>query len=171
MYTYAQALPILTDSVDVVVLAHTLEFEQDPHQVLREADRVLVPEGHVVILGFNPWSPWGLWHVLVSRWSRPPWSGQFRSLWRIKDWLALLGFDTTVSRGFFFRPPLRHDGVMHRLKVMEKLGQRFWPFAGAVYIIVAKKRVMRPTPIRPRWRPGRSLVGAGLVKSNRVPNG
>jgi len=164
MMADAHALPILTDSVDVVLLAHTLEFEQDPHQVLREADRVLVPEGHVVILGFNPWSPWGLWHLLVSRWAAPPWNGQFRSLGRIKDWLALLGFDVGCSRSFFFRPPLRHEGLMRRLNVLERVGQRCWPFAGAVYIVVAKKRVMTPTPIRPRWRPGRSLVGAGLVK-------
>jgi len=166
----AQALPIQSDSVDVVMLAHTLEFEPDPHQVLREADRVLVPEGHVVILGFNPWSPWGLWHLLISRWAMPPWNGQFRSMRRIRDWLSLLGFDTTVSRGFFFRPPLHHDGVMRRLRVMERLGRRLWPFAGAVYIVVAKKRVTTLTPIRPRWRPGRSLVGAGLVNpgSQRV---
>jgi len=172
MYAEAHALPILTDSVDVVLLAHTLEFEQDPHQVLREADRVLVPEGHVVILGFNPWSIWGMWRLLLSRWAAPPWNGQFRSIRRIKDWLALLGFDARVCRGFFFRPPLRHDGVMQRLKILEKLGQRCWPFAGAVYIVVAKKRVMTPTPIRPRWRPGRSLVGAGLVKTStqRVTN-
>jgi len=165
MLAQAHALPILSDSVDVVVLAHTLEFEQDPHQVLREVDRVLVPEGHVVILGFNPWSPWGLWHLLVSRWAMPPWDGQFRSTRRIRDWLGLLGFDTTVCRGFFFRPPLHHDGIMRRLRIMEGLGRRCWPFAGAVYIVVAKKRVTTLTPIRPRWRPGRSLVGAGLVNS------
>jgi SAM-dependent methyltransferase len=166
MLAHAHALPILTDSVDVVVLAHTLEFEQNPHQVLREADRVLVPEGHVVILGFNPWSPWGLWHLLVSRWAAPPWNGQFRSMWRIRDWLELLGFDVTIGRGFFFCPPLPYEGVMRRLSVLEKLGQRCWPFAGAVYIIVAKKRVMTMTPIRPRWRPGRSLVGAGMAKTS-----
>lgn len=163
MSALAHALPIQTDSVDVVVLAHTLEFEQDPHRVLREADRVLVPEGHVVILGFNPWSPWGIWNLLLSRWAGAPWNGQYRSIGRIKDWLALLGFDARYSKGFFFRPPLQHEGLMRRLKVLEKIGHRCWPFAGAVYIIVAKKRVMTMTPIRPRWR-ATTLVGASLAK-------
>jgi len=166
LHAYADALPIADDSVDVVLLAHTLEFEQDPHQVLREADRVLVPEGHIVLLGFNPFSPWGLWRLLISRWSLPPWSGQFRSSRRIRDWLSLLGYDVTVSHSFFFRPPVRSDGVMRRLKVLERAGRRLWPFAGAVYLLVAKKRMVAMTPIRPRWRPGRSLVGAGIVKSN-----
>jgi SAM-dependent methyltransferase len=164
IHAYAHALPIANDSVDVVLLVHTLEFEQDPHQVLREADRVLVPEGHIVLLGFNPFSPWGLWRLLVSRWSSPPWSGQFRSSRRIRDWLSLLGYDITVSHSLFFRPPVRHQGVMRRLKVLERLGRRLWPFAGAVYLVVARKRMVTMTPIRPRWRPGRSLVGTGLVK-------
>lgn len=164
MVGVAHALPIRTDSVDVVLLAHTLESEQDAHQVLREADRVLVPEGHIVILGLNPWSLWGLWHLLISRWASPPWNGQFRSARRIKDWLSLLGYDTTASQCFFYRPPIGHVGVMRRLKVLDKIGRRCWPFAGAVYLIVGKKRMMTMTPLRPRWRPGRSLVGAGLVK-------
>ncbi len=164
IHGYAQSLPIRTDSVDVVLLAHTLEFEVDAHQVLREADRVLVPEGHVVIIGFNPWSPWGIWHLLTSRWSTAPWNGQFRSARRIKDWLSLLGYDAIISQCFFYQPPIRHAGIMRRLEVLERIGLRCWPFAGAVYLIVGKQRMMTMTPIRPRWRPGRSLVGAGLVK-------
>jgi SAM-dependent methyltransferase len=164
LYAHAHALPIQTDSVDVVLLAHTLEFEQDPHQVLREADRVLVPEGHIVLLGFNPFSPWGLWHLLASRWSAAPWSGQFRSSRRIRDWLSLLGYDITTNHCFFFRPPVQSDGLMRRMKIFERLGRRLWPFTGAVYLLVAKKRMVTMTPIKPRWHPGRSLVGAGIVK-------
>jgi len=160
----SQSLPILSDSVDVVLLAHTLEFEQDAHQVLREADRVLVPEGHMVILGFNPWSLWGVWHFLTSRWASPPWNGQFRSMRRIKEWLSLLGYDTKTCQQFFFQLPIQHEGILRRLEVLDKIGRRCWPFAGAIYVVVGKKRMMTPTPIRPRWRPGRSLVGAGLVK-------
>jgi len=164
LHAYAHALPIINDSVDVVLLAHTLEFEQDPHQVLREADRVLVPGGHIVLLGFNPFSPWGMWHLLVSRWSLPPWSGQFRSSRRIRDWLSLLGYDISVSHCFFYRPPVRNESIMRRMKIFERLGRRLWPFTGAVYLLVAKKRMVTITPIKLRWRPGRSLVGAGIVK-------
>lgn len=166
LHADAHALPIADDSVDVVLLAHTLEFEQDPHQVLREADRILVPEGHIVLLGFNPFSTWGVWRLLISRWSQAPWNGQFRSAFRIRDWLSLLGYDVTVSHSFFFRPPVRSEGVMRRLKLLELAGRRLWPFTGAVYLLVARKRMVTLTPIKPRWRPGRSLVGAGIVKSN-----
>lgn len=161
LHAYPDSLPIAGDSVDLVLLPHTLEFERDPHQILREVDRVLIAEGHVVILGFNPWSIWGLLSFL-ARWRRhasPPWCARFISVTRIKDWLALLGFDVLEVRPFFYRPPLQHIGMMERLHFLEKLGARLWPRLGSVYVLVAKKRVTTLTPIKPRWRPRRSLIG------------
>jgi len=161
----ADALPIVSDSIDVVILPHTLEFETDPHQVLRETDRVLVPEGHVVILGFNPWSMWGLWRLLCSRWGSAPWTGQFRSMMRIKDWLALLGYEVVVTRSYFFRPPLQHTTLMKHLTMLETLGERWWSVFGAAYLLVAKKRIVTYTQIKPRWLIGRKMIGcAGLIK-------
>jgi SAM-dependent methyltransferase len=156
---HSPVLPVQSDSVDVVVLPHTLEFETAPHDTLREVERILVAEGHAVILGFNPFSLWGLWRLF--RWNRrahPPWHGAFRSMLRIKDWLALLGFDIVLIRTFFFRPPLRHVGMMRRLAWLERLGGRLWPYLGGAYIVVARKRVVTLTPIKPRWRPRRSLL-------------
>lgn len=162
----AEYLPVQRDSVDVVLLPHTLEFAADPHGVLREVERVLVPEGHVVILGFNPWSMWGVRRLLTPRRARlaPPWCGEFRSQLRIKDWLALLGFDVVVSHRYFFRPPITHTGVMRRLEFAERVGRRWWPILGGAYMLVAKKRVATLTPIKPRWRPRRSLIRADAVK-------
>jgi SAM-dependent methyltransferase len=158
-------LPLRNDSVDVVLLPHTLDFEHAAHDVLREAERVLVPEGHLVILGFNPWSLWGLRRVFTWRRRRmPPWSGSFRGSARIRDWLALLGFDVVLVRSCFFRPPMRNAGLMRRLQWLEAQGARRWPYFGGTYIIVARKRVATLTPIKPRWRPRRSLVGAGAIK-------
>jgi SAM-dependent methyltransferase len=159
VYAHGATLPVQSDSVDVVVLPHTLEFEAAPHDTLREVERILVAEGHVVILGFNPWSLWGLWRLF--RWNRrshPPWHGVFRGTLRIKDWLALLGFDLLLSRSYFFRPPLHHAGMMRRLLWLERLGARLWPYLGGGYIIVARKRVVTLTPIKPRWRPRRSVL-------------
>ena len=158
-----QALPVASDSLDVVVLPHTLEYTRDPHGVLREADRCLIPEGHVVILGFNPWSLWGMWRLFLHRRGAAPWCGQFYSLTRLKDWLALLGFDTVLVRTHFFRPPLKRDSLMGRLSFLERAGRRWWPRLGGGYLLVAKKRVVTLTPIRPRWRPRRGLVG-GLTE-------
>lgn len=165
MFGNADALPLQNDSIDVVVLPHTLEFEAAPHQVLREVERVLVSEGHVVILGLNPWSLWGA-RRLAGMWRRQvlPWRGSFRSANRIKDWLALLGFDVLRTRYCFFRPPLQHQGVMNRLTWLDRLGARWWPYFGGVYIIVAKKQVVTLTPIRPRWRPRRSLIQPDVAK-------
>lgn len=163
-YPYALAVPEMVpvqgDCLDVVVLQHTLEFAKDPHQVLREVDRVLIPEGHVVIVAFNPWSYWGLWRLL--RWRRKrhfPWCGRFLSVTRMKDWMGLLGFDTVKVVPLFFRPPLRHEAVMRHLRFMDKIGSRLWPLLAGVNIVVAQKRVATLTPIKVRrWRLQRSLV-------------
>lgn len=151
-------LPIASDCVDVMLLPHTLEFSHRPHEVLREAERVLIPEGHVVILGFNPWSLFGI-RRLFSGWRDfSPWCGHYYSTLRLKDWLALLGFDTVLVQHYFFRPPLKNDGIMQRLTALERWGERFWPPLGGGYLMVAKKRVATLTPIKPRWRSRRSLI-------------
>lgn len=158
------ALPIESDSVDVVLLPHTLEYVNDPYQVLREVDRVLIPEGHVIILGFNPWSIWGLVRLMRSYRATVPWCGRFRSCGRIRDWLQLLGFDAVHSSTYFFRPPLANEMLMRRLAFMERLGRRYGGYLGGGYVLAGKKRVATPTPLRPRWRPRRLVVPADLVK-------
>lgn len=162
-YVYPDSLPVATDSVDVVVLPHTLEFERNPHQILREADRVLIAEGHVVVMGFNPWSLWGVASLLRGRKRKAPWCANFLSQNRVKDWVELLGFEVVRAERFFFRPPLQHRGIMGRCTVMERLGAKLWPRMSGVYILVAKKRVTTLTPIKGRWQKARAGVG-GLVQ-------
>lgn len=164
LYARPDALPVESDSIAALILPHTLEFEEDPHEVLREAGRTVFPEGHVVVLGFNPWSLWGMWRLLLRGRRDVPWCGQFLSQSRLKDWLALLGFETVYVREFFFRPPLRHEGVMRKLNFIEAAGARLWPYWGGVYVLVAKKKVVRLTPIRPRWQPKRRLVPGRLIE-------
>ncbi|VAW87321.1 FIG005121: SAM-dependent methyltransferase [hydrothermal vent metagenome] len=161
LFAYPDALPIQSDMIDMVILPHTLEFERAPHEILREVDRVLIPEGHVVILGFNPWSMWGLvaWFRRKIKKTNPPWCGCFLSLLRIKDWLALLGFEVIHEQTFFFRPPVKQVRIMKRLSFMERLGQRYWKGLGGAYVLVARKRVTTLTPIKPNWRSRRSFVG------------
>ena len=160
----AQSLPFAADSVDVVVLQHVLEFQDSPHEALREAERVLVPEGHLVLAGFNPFSLVGLWRAAERRRAGPPWSGRFVSPTRVKDWLALLGLEATEVRMLFFRPPFSRPALLRRLRRLESLGARLWPYAGGVYVIVARKRVATLTPIKPRWLPRRGLVGVRLAE-------
>ncbi len=157
-----EAMPVQTDILDVIVLPHILEFSDNPHEVLREVDRVLIPEGHVVVAGFNPYSIWSLWRLALGWRHLIPWCGHFISTTRLKDWLALLGFDIVAVHYYFYRPPIQHTGLLRRLAFLDRLG-RFLPFMGGGYVLVARKKVSTLTPIRPRWRAARKLA-PGLVE-------
>ncbi len=158
-----EQLPLESGSVDVVVLPHTLPFAEQPHTLLREVERVLIPEGRVIILGFNPWSLFGLRRLLLGWRGQAPWCGHFYSGFRVRDWLSLLGFDSQGQQHYFYRPPLSRHGLLQRLAFLERWGARLWPILGGGYVLVARKRVTTLTPIRPRWR-SRRLINVGPVE-------
>jgi len=160
----AVALPIASDSVDVVVLPHTLEFQGDPHQVLREVERVLIGEGHVVIAGFNPRSLWGLWRLGLAWSERSPWNGRFLSMPRLRDWLQLLGFEVVYRQYYYYRPPMRYRLLIDRLGIMDKLGHHLAPMLGAAYLVVARKRIEHLIPIKTQWQLRRRLVTTGAAE-------
>ncbi|KNZ33898.1 MAG: methyltransferase type 11 [Methylibium sp. NZG] len=145
------ALPFDSQSLDLVVLPHGLELARDPHLALREVERVLVPEGRVVVVGFNPTSLWGLRQRLghvrrrIARGGEPslflPSAGEFMGYRRLRDWLRLLSFEVEAGRFGCYRPPLLSDKWLARLAWMEQAGERWWPVFGAVYFVVAVKRV------------------------------
>ncbi len=149
-----EELPFASQSIDLLVLPHALEFADDPHRVLREVERVLIPEGQVVISGFNPMSLWGLRQVVGRSFDAPflPLEGQFLALPRLKDWLKLLGFE--VHRGHFgcYRPPFSADRWQARFGFMERAGERWWSFCGAIYMVHAIKRVQGIRLIGPPWK-------------------
>jgi SAM-dependent methyltransferase len=144
------ALPFDSNSLDLVVLPHALELARDPHLALREVERVLVPEGRVVVVGFNPTSLWGLRQTL-GRWRRLlpgsprdlflPSAGEFLRYRRLRDWLRLLSFEVEDGRFGCYRPPLASLRWLGRFAWMERVGERWWPVFGAVYFVVAVKRV------------------------------
>lgn len=160
----ADYLPILSDAVDAVVLPHLLEFLDSPYKLLREAERVLIGEGHLVIIGFNPWSFCGLWRLFLAWRDEPPWNGHFYGMARIKDWLSLLDFELVRTEKFFYRPPLHNDHIMSKLLFLEKLGKFFWPYFGSVQIIVAKKRVIPLTPLKFGRRDRHSVMTPGIAE-------
>lgn len=160
-------LPLASDSVDGIVLPHTLDFSTDPHQVLREVERVLIPEGKVLLSGFNPWSMWGLWHLLRIRSATMPWCGHFFSCKRIQDWFSLLGFELEEVVYLNYRPPLASYPIMQKLAFMEKLGKRIYPIFGGVYVILAVKREVTLTPIRPKWRVKKRVMPTAVEPTTR----
>ena len=150
-----EALPLDGKSVQVVLLPHTLDMSGDPHQLLREAHRVLVPEGYVVVVGFNPFSFWGLRRLVRGSRTRLPWCADWIGVRRLKDWLALLDFELTHGSMLYYRPPLKRRRLMDHLFFLERIGDRWWPMAAAVYVVVAKKRTLGLTPITPALRRSR----------------
>jgi len=165
-------LPIAANSIDLVVLPHVLEFYDEPHQILREVERVLIPEGQIVLTGFNPYSLWGVRRYLPPRRAGFPWRGQYLSLPRIKDWLQLLGFE--VERGCYgcYAPPCDSDVWLHRWRFIEAAGGRGWPFAGGVYLLRAIKRVHSMRLVMPTWRNGKKRAKAlSPVAQKESPHG
>ena len=144
-------LPLATQSIDLVVLPHVLEFAEEPHAILREVDRIMMPEGRLVIVGFNPWSLWGLRSALGPSRDQHPWNGRFLSLLRVKDWLALLGFDVSAGRLIAYAPPFDNERVRRRFAFMEPAGDRWWAVGGAVYMLQAIKRVRGMRLLTPAW--------------------
>jgi SAM-dependent methyltransferase len=143
-------LPIASNSADLVLLPHVLEFDEHPHQILREVARVLMPEGHVVLSGFNPFSLWG-GRRAFHRGSDYPWRGRFITLMRVKDWLALLGFEIVGGQMACYAPPSRQQKWLERFSFMENVGDRWWPIGGGVYFLQAVKKVRGLRLIMPKW--------------------
>lgn len=140
------ALPFDSNSLDLLLLPHALELAHDPHQALREAERVLRPEGRLLISGLNPASLWGLRQNLgsVLPGQGPmflPQEGEFIGYWRLRDWLRLLNFEVDAAQFGAYAPPLRSTRWLQRWSWMERIGSRWWPVLGAVYFLVAVKRV------------------------------
>ena len=179
LYCEFDALPFPENSVDLVVLPHSLELARDPHRTLREVDRVLVPEGRVVIAGFNPASLWGL-RQRAGRARRgmgfgrdvPPYlprTGEFIGYWRLRDWLHLLGFEVEGGRFGCYRPPLTSPAWLERFGWMDRVGDRWWPVLGAVYFLVAVKRVRGVHRLGLVRQDKRKLKAAPVVVTNREP--
>jgi SAM-dependent methyltransferase len=146
----ADELPFPGDSMDLVILHHSADFSAQPHQVLREASRVLRGGGHMLILGFNPASLWGL-RKLVSRHGSGPWGGRFLMRSRLEDWLGLLNFEIESMDSQFFCPPIQSPALIDAVSDRELPGSRFLP-GGAYYCILATKRVFAPIGKLPVWR-------------------
>jgi SAM-dependent methyltransferase len=153
------ALPFAEASLDLLVLPHTLEFSLDPHATLREAARVLVPEGRIVICGLNPTSLWG-WRQQRARITAKagagslylPDAGEMIGYWRLRDWLRLLSFEVESGSFGCYRPAVRSAAWLERMAWMDKLGPRYWPILGAAYCVTAIKRVRGLRVLGPAWK-------------------
>jgi SAM-dependent methyltransferase len=150
-------LPLASQSVDLVTLPHVLEFHPNPHEVLREVERVLVPEGHVVISGFNTVSLWRARQLFTfGKEKATPWDAKFIGLLRLREWLRLLGFELNGGMFGCYAPPFAKRAWLERFAFMEKAGSRWWPITGGIYVVRAVKRVQAMRLVTPAWRKERA---------------
>jgi len=147
------ALPFESQSIDLLVLPHVFDCTATPHLVLREVERVLMPEGRVVISGFNPWSLWGARNVMpaMEQWL-PSGPSSLVSVPRLRDWLKLMSFEVDAPSYGCFVPPVRADQWLDRFEFMERAGARWWNVCGNVYVVTAVKRVVGMRLIKPSWK-------------------
>lgn len=185
LVTDACALPFGAGSLDLLVLPHTLELSEDPHAALREAERVLVPEGRVVITGINPNSLWGfrqsrthLYRGVRRRFGNDgdasslfmPGAGESMGsigYWRLRDWLRLLGFEVESARFGVYAPSFASEKWLTRFAWMDSLGPRWWPIFGATYCVVAVKRVRGMRLLEPARRPRKVVAAAPAVVASK----
>lgn len=173
LVTDFSALPFPEASLDLVALPHTLELAADPHTTLREVERVLVPEGRVVLSCLNPASLWGLAQKRARIYQRVglgasylPEAGEFLGYWRLRDWLRLLGFEVETVHFGCYRPAVRSQQWLERHAWMDRVGPRWWSILGAAYFIVAVKRVHGMRLMSPSWKPVRARVSAPVSIAN-----
>ncbi len=171
---HVEALPFPAASLDLLVMPHSLEYSLDPHESLREAERVLVPEGRLVICGFNPTSLWGWRQKRAHFYQRfgfgklyLPQEGEFIGYWRLRDWLRLLGFEVESSNFGLWQPAVGSEKWLSRYEWMNTLGQRYWPVFGAAYCIVAVKKVRGMRMLSPAWKAKPKLAAAPVSISSR----
>ncbi len=175
LLTDSAALPFPENSLDLVLLPHTLELSSDPHATLREVERVLVPEGRVVISGLNPASLWGLRQRRAHFYRRLgygelflPEAGEFIGYWRLRDWLRLLGFEVESGQFGCYRPAVSSQVSLERFSWLDKVGQRWWPILGALYFLVAVKRVRGMRLLEPNWKTQKAVATAPVAIANQV---
>jgi SAM-dependent methyltransferase len=174
MVTDFDALPFAENSLDLVTLPHALELCPDPHGTLSEVQRVLIPEGRVIISGLNPASLWGLRQRRTQVYRRlglsgtyVPGSHEWIGYWRLRDWLRLLSFEVESVRFGCYRPSLENPVWLDRMAWLDRVGRRWWPIFGGVYFVVAVKRVRGMKLMSQAWKQA-PKIGAAPAASAPV---
>lgn len=181
LHSEFDALPFPSGSLDLVLMPHALELARDPHLTLREVERVLLPEGRLLITGFNPASLWGM-RQRIGRLRRRagfsevqglylPRAGDFIGYWRLRDWLRLLGFEIEAGRFGCWRPPIASAAWLERWRWLDRVGAHWWPVFGALYFVVAVKRVrgMRLVGVLKAERRTPVAAPAAVARRDAVP--
>jgi len=164
LMTSNDALPFDEASVDLLIAPHILEQMVEPYELLKEIHRVLMPEGRLIITGFNPASLGGL-KRLLSFDIDYPWNTKFISLSKIKEWLPIVGLEMAEGKMGCYVPPIQQVSWLKKIHAIEKLGDRWWPMLGGFYFLVIQKRVHGMTTIKPSWK--KKLIKAPVYSAQK----
>ena len=164
LMTSNEALPFDEASVDLLIAPHILEQMIEPYELLKEIHRVLMPEGRLIITGFNPVSLWGI-KRLLSFDIDYPWNTKFISLSKIKEWLPIVGLEMVEGKMGCYVPPIQQESWLRKIHAMEKLGDRWWPMLGGFYSLVIQKRVHGMNAIQPLWK--KKLIKTPVYSAQR----
>ena len=159
-------LPVASDSVDVLILPHTLDFSGRQHEILREVHRVLRSDGHLIVLGFKPGGLWGLRRLIPGA-GLPPHTSNLIGDRRLSDWLKLLDLNIHGLTRYFFKWPITGT-VVSASGAWEQRGRRWWPELAACYVLAAQKRLYTLTPLKQPWRSRPKVVGGLVEPTTRV---
>ena len=164
-----EQMPLASNSLDAVLLHHSHEFVDNPQQLLREIERVMVNGGHLIVVGFNPYSLMGLQGLLTRIFPRAIWHNKSYSQKRMEDWLSILGFQLTQKQYGYHRfaaKRKKHKGrawsfVMRQINRITKQ----LPL-GSFYCITAVKQEAAMTPDTASWRSAANSLSALSPKAN-----
>lgn len=160
-------LPLKSESQDCVVVLHGLDVAVNPHGVLREVNRIMAKDGHLVIIGFNALSFWGGYRPVRNlwRWKKIlPWKLHFYTPGRARDWLNLLGYDVGLSQTFNYQPLIQNQNFQKKIQGLNSVGNLLLPWCGNLYVVVARKSTIPLTPIRLQWKQRRPVIASGVAE-------
>lgn len=163
-----ESLPFSSESMDVVILRHTLEATTNPQGVLHEAERILSPDGYLVILGFNPYSFFGVLRVAEKYSETGEWEGRSLSIGRIKDWFAVLGLDLTEEERVKLSHKVIKDEYGKKFEFLGSLADYSLSVQSGVYILMARKRIIPLSLQKSSWREKGKRVNSPIQASSKV---
>lgn len=163
-------LPIASDSIDVALLHHALDYSANPHQLLREAARVVIPNGHIIVIGFNPFSLMGMAHPMACLLSASSaYRHHYLRIGRLQDWCKVLELDCIYSeRGYYGLPLSRYYSSS-----IDRIGKKVLPLQGSFYMLVIRKNITpmnlmkkpwQRKKILPKWRRSRSPIRSSSIR-------
>jgi SAM-dependent methyltransferase len=160
-------LPITFDNTDLVISSHLLEYSHYPQQILREIDRILTPDGHCFLIGFNPFNYIELTRLGLD-WLRNCKKSPHQAVYhaysasKISDWLNVLGFEVISTHSYGYRPNITNNQLFKALQCLDSIGHYLAKYSGQVYLIHAKKTKFSTISTQ-LWQPHRLITPKPVI--------